>query len=388
MSVSAFTQNVSRPFSQVYCTVEGRLAFQQEAKNRELRKRQHLACALASGEKMLVEGFIALERSVHHVTMLTEMVSELNLSGQMHVMTWGDEMLADGFHTLRKITQRVKGIEEIVHTLKIQESDMIAHDEEMLVDEFNALQRDYLHVKELEEIVHQINIQDHAIQQEPLEDLRVNVDSVPPVNKKRKFFTQQEAQKLFEEKERLRESARMRMRRNKAEVNPDVEPKMNHHPASSVNKKRTFFTQEEAEKLFEEKERGREYAKIRMKKKREGVMHILNSLSDDAKIKRATIEKELANEVTQECAKVCPEEKKKIRIKRNSEKIDRIIKRLSDDDMMTAVLQSLGHTNTIGVDLLSAYTLWLFTATKYSKNGRLMTRLALMKAFVVEYFSR
>ena len=64
---------------------------------------------------MLAEGFIALERSVHHVTMLTEMVSELNLSGQTHVMTWGNEMLADGFHTLRKITQRVKEIEEIVH---------------------------------------------------------------------------------------------------------------------------------------------------------------------------------------------------------------------------------------------------------------------------------
>ena len=48
---------------------------------------------------MLAEGFIALERSVHHVTMLMETVSELNLSGQMHAMTWGNEMLADGFHT-------------------------------------------------------------------------------------------------------------------------------------------------------------------------------------------------------------------------------------------------------------------------------------------------
>ena len=56
--------------------------------------------------------------------------------------------------------------------------------------------------------------------------------------------------------------------------------------------------------------------------------------------------------------------------------------------MMTAVLQSLGHTNMIGVDiLLSIYTLWLFNATKYDTNGHLMNQMALMKAFVVEYLS-
>jgi hypothetical protein len=56
--------------------------------------------------------------------------------------------------------------------------------------------------------------------------------------------------------------------------------------------------------------------------------------------------------------------------------------------MMTAVLQSLGHTNTIGVDiLLSIYTLWLFNATKYDMNGCLMNQFALMKAFAVEYLS-
>ena len=336
MSVSAFTQNVSRPFSQMYCTVEGRLAFQQEAKNRELRKRQHLACALASGEKMLAEGFIALERSVHHVTMLTEMVSELNLSGQMHVMTWGNEMLADGFHTLRKITQRVKEIEEIVHTLKIQESDIIAHGEEMLVDEFNALQKDYLHVKELEEIVHQMNNQEHAIQQDALEDLRVNVDSASSVNKKRTFSTQQNA------KERIEEEKQVRIR---------------------------------------------ERAKIRSKNKYADVKRFLNSLSDDAKMEHAKMKKELVNEVKQECAKACPKEKRKMRNKKKNEELNRILKRLPDDEMMATVLQSLGHPSTISVDLLSNYTLWLFTATKYHKNGRLMNRWALMKAFVVEYFS-
>ena len=47
MSVSAFTKNISLSFANMYCTVEGRLAFRQEAKRRELRKRHHLACAIA-----------------------------------------------------------------------------------------------------------------------------------------------------------------------------------------------------------------------------------------------------------------------------------------------------------------------------------------------------
>ena len=293
--------------------------------------------ALASGEKMLAEGFIALERSVHHVTMLMETVSELNLSGQMHAMTWGNEMLADGFHTLRKITQCVKGIQKIVHTLKIQESDMIAHGEEMLVDEFKALQKDYLHVKELEEIVHQMNIQEqYAIHQEALEDFCVKVDSASSVNKKRTFSTQQDA------KERIEEEKQVRIR---------------------------------------------ELAKIRSKKKYAEVKRFLNNLSDDAKLEHAKMKKELANEEKQECAKACPKEKRKMRNKKKNEELNRILKRLPDDEMMATVLQSLGHPSTISVDLLSNYTLWLFTATKYHKNGRLMNRWVLMKAFVVEYFS-
>jgi cation transport ATPase len=81
-----------------------------------------------------------------------------------------------------------------------------------------------------------------------------------------------------------------------------------------------------------------------------------------------------------ESAKMC------MRMKREESK--RIPNSLSDDDMMTAVLQSLGHPSMIGVDLLlSIYTLWLFRATKYHRNGRLMNRLALMKSFAVEYFS-
>jgi hypothetical protein len=66
---------------------------------------------------------------------------------------------------------------------------------------------------------------------------------------------------------------------------------------------------------------------------------------------------------------------------------DNRILSLSDDDMMTAVLQSLGYPRTIGADLLSIYTLWLFTATKSHRNGRPINQLALMKAFAVEYFS-
>jgi hypothetical protein len=96
-------------------------------------------------------------------------------------------------------------------------------------------------------------------------------------------------------------------------------------------------TQEEAEKLFKEKERARECARMRMKRNRDEATRNLNSISDD--------------------------------------------------DMMTAVLQTLGHPCTIAADLLSVYTLWLLTATKSHKNGRPINQLALMKAFAVEYVS-
>ena len=285
------------------------------------------------------DAFIALERCVHHTTILMEMVGELNLRGEIHVMTRGYEMMAECIQTLRKVTQHVKRIQDIVHTLNTQESDMFTHNEEMLVDEFNAIQKGYLHVKELEEIVYQMNIQEqHAIQQEALETLHVKEDD---------------------------------------------------HPASLVNKKRTFSNQQNAkERIEEEKQvRIRELAKIRSKNKYAEIKRFLNSLSDDAKTEHAKIKKELVNEVKQDLAKACSKEKRKIRNKRKEEEVNRILTRLSDDEIMAAVLQSLGHSSTISVNLLPAYTLWLFTATKYHKNGRLMNRLRLMTAFVVEYFS-
>jgi hypothetical protein len=111
---------------------------------------------------------------------------------------------------------------------------------------------------------------------------------------------------------------------------------------------------------------------------------------------RAKMEKELANVKKAEEALAKEEEKERAKEKEKALAImsmrkkraeDNRILSLSDDDMMTAVLQSLGHPRTIGADLLSVYTLWLFTATKSHRNGRPINRLALMKAFAVEYFS-
>ena len=135
-------------------------------------------------------------------------------------------------------------------------------------------------------------------------------------------------------------------------------------------------------------EYAKEYAKAHVKMEKEL-----------AKVKKAeeALAKEHAKEEEKERAKALSKEHAKERIDhyRESAKMRMRKKRadatrilsLSDDDMMTAVLQSLGHPKTIGADLLSVYTLWLFTATKYHKNGRLMNQLALMNAFAVEYFS-
>ncbi len=107
-----------------------------------------------------------------------------------------------------------------------------------------------------------------------------------------------------------------------------------------------------------------------------------------ANVKKA--EEALAKEKEKALAKALAKEKEKapatMRMKEKRAEATRILS-LSDDDMMTAVLQSLGHPCTIAADLLSVYTLWLLTATKSHKNGRPMNRLALMKAFAVEYFS-
>jgi len=107
-----------------------------------------------------------------------------------------------------------------------------------------------------------------------------------------------------------------------------------------------------------------------------------------ANVKKA--EEALAKEEEKERAKALAKEKEKapatMRMKEKRAEATRILS-LSDDDMMTAVLQSLGCPRTIGADLLSVYTLWLFTATKSHKNGRPMNQLALMKAFAVKYFS-
>ena len=120
-----------------------------------------------------------------------------------------------------------------------------------------------------------------------------------------------------------------------------------------------------------------EYAKAHAKMERER-----------ANVKKA--EDALTREEEKERAKERAKEKKKERDRtraREKRATSNHILSLSDDDMMTAVLQSLGCPRTIGVDLLSVYTLWLFTATKSYKNRRPMNRLALMKSFVVEYFS-
>ena len=207
MSVSAFTQNISPLFSKMYGTLEGRIAFQQEAKLRELRKRQRLACAIAE------EG-------------------------------------------------------------------------------------------------------------------------------RRRTIAEEE----------LRRAKRMRT-------------------DTRVHMKKTPIEEEQTYAI----EHAKEHAKARAKMEK--------AL---AKVEKA--EKELADEKEKERAKESAKESAKMRMREKRAEATRILS-LSDDDMMTAVLQSLGHPRTMGVDLLSIYTLWLFRATKTHKNGHRMNRLALMKAFAVEYVS-
>ena len=216
MSVSAFTKNISPLFSKMYCTLEGRIAFQQEAKLRELRKRQRLACAIAE------EG------------------------------------------------RRRTIAEEELRRAKRMRTDTCVHMKKTPVEEGQSYAIE--HAKE------------HAKARAKMEKALAKVEKAEKelADEKEKERAKERAKE--EEKERAKESAKMRMRKKRAESNRNLES-------------------------------------------------------------------------------------------------------LSDDDMMTAVLQSLGHPRTMGVDLLSIYTLWLFRATKTHKNGHRMNRLALMKAFAVEYVS-
>ena len=214
MSVSAFTKNISLSFANMYCTVEGRIAFQQEAKRRELRKRHHLACAIAE-------------------------------EGRRRAITEEERRYAKRPRSEARVPMNKAPAEEKTHTTEYAKEYAKAH---------AKMEKELAKVKKAEEAL---------------------------------------------AKERAKEEEK-----------------------------------ERAKALSKEKEK--ESAKMRMRKKRADATRILS---------------------------------------------------LSDDDMMTAVLQSLGHPKTIGADLLSVYTLWLFTATKYHKNRRLMNRLALMNAFVVEYVS-
>jgi RNA recognition motif-containing protein len=144
--------------------------------------------ALASGKKMLAEGFNAMRESIHHVKVLQEMVSQLNLQGQSDNMTWGKEMLADGFRVMQKVHDHVKVLHAMIRPLKLQESDAIERGKEILEDGFKALQKARLHVKELEEIVHQMNILEQYAK-ENLAATPVEEDPVS-VNKKRTFSQQ------------------------------------------------------------------------------------------------------------------------------------------------------------------------------------------------------
>ena len=209
MSVSAFTKNVSLSFANMYCTMEGRIAFLKEAKRRELRKRQHLACAIAE-------------------------------EGRRRAITEEERRYAKRPRSEARVYMKKAHTEEKAY--------VIEHDKARA-----KMEKELAKVKKAEEALAKEHAKEHA-------------------------------------KERTKE-------------------RIDHY---------------------------RESAKMRMRKKRADTTRILS---------------------------------------------------LSDDDMMTAVLQSLGHPNTIGADLLSVYTLWLFTATKYHKNGRLMNQLALMNAFAVEYLS-
>ena len=149
--------------------------------------------ALASGKKMLAEGFTAMRESIHHVKVLQEIVSQLNLQGQSDNMTWGKEMLADGFHAMEKVNHHVKVLHAMIRPLKIQEGDAIERGKEMLEDGVKALQKAHLHVKELEEIVHQMNLlEQYAKENGEATPAETEVDPVS-VNKKRTFSTLQDA---------------------------------------------------------------------------------------------------------------------------------------------------------------------------------------------------
>ena len=225
MSVSAFIKNISLSFANMYCTVEGRLAFRQEAKRREIRKRQHLACAIAE-------------------------------EGRRRAITEEE----------RRYAKR------------------------------------------------------------PRSEARVPM---------KKAHTEEKTYAIEHAKEYAKASAKMEKE------------------LAKVKKAEEALAKEHAKELAKEhaKELAKEHAKEHAK---ERIDHYRESANMRMRKKRAE---------------------------------DNRILSLSDDDMMTAVLQSLGHSNTIGADILSVYTLWLFTATKYHKNGRLMNRFALMNAFIVEYVS-
>ena len=229
----------------------------EHANGRVTRANMSQSYALASGKKMLAEGFNTMRESIHHVKMLQEMVSQLNLQGQSDNMTWGKEMLADGFRVMQKVHDHVKVLHAMIHPLKIQESDAIKRSKEMLEDGFNALQKARLHVKELEENVHQMNILgEYAMQNLAL-------------------FTEVELK--VEPKVELK-------------VEPKMEPKMDN--PSSMNKKRTFSTLQDAEQFVNQvivmestsldKKQSplsrKEYFKIRSMK---GEMYTLNKQSWD-----------------------------------------------------------------------------------------------------------
>lgn len=153
--------------------------------------------ALASGKKMLAEGFTAMRESIHHIKVLQEMVRQLNLQGQSDTMTWGKEMLANSFHVMEKVTRHVKKLHAMIRPLKIQESDATADGNEMLSDGFKSLQKAHLHVKELEEVVHQMNHLEQYARENgeatPAETEENDPPSQLSVNKKRTFSTLQDA---------------------------------------------------------------------------------------------------------------------------------------------------------------------------------------------------
>ena len=150
--------------------------------------------ALTSGKKMLAEGFNTMRESIHHVKVLQEMVSQLNLQGHSDNMTWGKEMLADGFHAMQKVTRHVKVLHAMIRPWKIMESDAIPPHNEMLEDGFKALQKARLHVKELEEIVHQMN----SLEQYATENGEATpVEEDPSSVNKKRTFSQQDSEQFI-----------------------------------------------------------------------------------------------------------------------------------------------------------------------------------------------